>query len=76
MFDVCTSCNAFFRSGVSFNANVVPIDICSSLEAAIEAVLQNRYSTSLLNSVEKRLGSPATLLKLNNSFTVILQGFC
>ena len=54
----------------------MPIDICSSLEAAIEAVLQNRYSTNLLNSVEKRLGSPAALLKLNNSFTVILQGFC
>ena len=54
MFDVCTSCNAFFRSGVSFNANVVPIDICISLEAAIEAALQNRYSTNLLNSVEKQ----------------------
>ena len=75
MFDVCTSCSAFFRSGVSFNAKVVPIDICSSLEVAIEAVLQKRCSTNLLNIIEKILWNPATLLKLN-SFSSILQGFC
>ena len=50
-----TSCNTFFKSGVSFNAKVVPIDICSSLEAAIEAALQNRCFTDLLNIVEKRM---------------------
>ena len=75
MLDVWTSCNAFFKSGVSFNTKVVPIDICCSLEAAIEAVLQNRCSTNLLNIIEKRLWRPATLLKLK-SFTGVLQGFC
>ena len=40
----------------------------------LKAVLQNWWSTNLLNNTEKRLWRSATLLKLN-FFTDIFQGF-